>query len=152
MHIHRRHFTKSSKIITWNATFTDVYTDGISPSAFHREFKNNYLKCHNDRRLYWWINPSAFHREFENNYLKCHNHRRTYRWIYVRRYVVGSILPTNLLTDCANSKGLCITDSVILLTELLTDHEKYRGSLKILVRNSKITDGFLTLHQWNKLK
>jgi hypothetical protein len=25
------------------------------------------------------ISPSAFHREFKNNYLKCHNHRPEYR-------------------------------------------------------------------------
>jgi len=48
----RRHFTESSKTITWNATITDVNTKGLSPSAFHKEFENNYLKCHNHRRLY----------------------------------------------------------------------------------------------------
>ena len=118
----RRHFTESSKIITWNVTITDPNTDGLSPSAFYREFKNNYLKCH--------------------------DHRRQYR-------VSGSILPTQLPTDCANSKGLCIkciSDRVILPTDLPTDHEKYEGSLKILVRNSKIIDGFLTIHRRNKLK
>jgi hypothetical protein len=25
---------------------TDGHTDGLSLSAFHREFENNYLKCH----------------------------------------------------------------------------------------------------------
>jgi hypothetical protein len=30
---------------------TSIPTDS-SPSAFHREFKNNYLKCHNHRCLY----------------------------------------------------------------------------------------------------
>ena len=118
----RQHFTESSKIITWNATITDPNTDGLSPSAFHREF--------------------------ENNYLKFHDHRRQYQ-------VGGSILPTQLQTDCTNSKGLCIkciSDRVILLTDLPTDHEKYGRSLKILVRNSKITDGFLTIYRQNKLK
>jgi hypothetical protein len=62
-----------------------------------------------------------------------------------------SILPTQLPTDCANIKGLCIkciSDRVILPTEL----EKYGAPLKNLVRNSKITDGFLTPHRRNKLK
>ena len=119
------------------------------------------------------ICPSTFHREFENNYLKCHNHRRLYRQNNVRRHFTESSkiitwnatitdvytdgyksigkLPTKLPTDCTNSKGLCIkcfSDCVILPT----DHENYGGSLKILVRNSKITDGFLTLHRQNKLK
>jgi hypothetical protein len=75
---------------------------------------------------------------------------------YIRRYVVGgSILPTNLPTNCANFKGLrikCISDRVILPTDLPTDHEKYGGSLKKLVQNSKFTDGFLTHHRRNKLK
>jgi hypothetical protein len=48
---------------------TDGYTDDLSPSAFHREYENNYLKCHD---ITDDLSPSAFHREFENNYLKCH--------------------------------------------------------------------------------
>jgi hypothetical protein len=66
----RRHYTESSKIITWNATISPT---ALSPSAFHREFKNNYLKCHpiTDGNTDG-ISPSVFHREFENNYLKCH--------------------------------------------------------------------------------
>jgi hypothetical protein len=36
------------------------------------------------------INPSTFHREFENNYLKCHNHRHTYQRIYIRRHFTES--------------------------------------------------------------
>jgi hypothetical protein len=55
------------------------------------------------------------------------------------------MLPIKLPTGCANSKEWCIkciSDRIILTTELPTDHEKYGGSLKILVRNSKITDGF----------
>jgi len=52
---------------------TDGYTDGLSPSAFHREFENNYLKCHSITDGHTdGLSPSAFHREFENNYLKCH--------------------------------------------------------------------------------
>ena len=81
------------------------------PSASHREFKNNYLKCHNHRRPYRWthvfqhltesskiitrnatitdddtdgLTSSASHREFENNYSKRHNHRRLYRRNYFR--------------------------------------------------------------------
>jgi hypothetical protein len=43
----RRHFTESSKIITWNATQSSTATPtDLRPSAFHREFENNYLKCH----------------------------------------------------------------------------------------------------------
>jgi len=101
----RRHFTKSWKIITWNATIANVHTDGQRPSAFHRELKNNYLKCH--------------------------YHRHPYRWIPGRQYVVsGSLLPTTSPTDCANSKERCIkciSDHVMLPTELPTDGEKYGG-------------------------
>jgi hypothetical protein len=98
----RRHFTESLKIITWNATISPTGTPTtISPSAFHRKFKNNYLKCHpindghtdghksvgishkNSKIITWnatlsptgtpmAICPLAFHRKFENNYLKCH--------------------------------------------------------------------------------
>jgi hypothetical protein len=66
-----------------------------------------------------------------------------------------SILPTQLPTDCANIKGLCIKfifDRIILPTDLPTEFEKYGAPLKNLVRNSKITDGFLTPHRRNKLK
>jgi len=75
--------------------------------------------------------------------------------LYCNRKTIELVYDESLPTDCANSKGLCIKcifDRVILSTELPTDHEKYGGSLKILVRSSKITDGFLTLHRWNKLK
>jgi hypothetical protein len=60
----------------------------------------------------------------------------------------NSILPMPLLTDRANSKRLCIkciSDRISSPTKLLTDHEKYGGSLKILVRNSK-------MYRRNKLK
>ena len=52
---------------------TDGNTDGLIPSVFHREFENNYLKCHpiTDGNTDELI-PSVFHREFESNYLKCH--------------------------------------------------------------------------------
>jgi hypothetical protein len=53
--------------------------------------------------------------------------------------------------DRVNIEGLCIkciSDRVILPT----DSEKYGAPLKNLVRNSKVTDGFLTHHRWNKLK
>jgi hypothetical protein len=84
------------------------------------------------------------------------HHRRPYQRLYIRRYFVGgSILPTKLPMDRANFKGLCIkciSDRVILPMDLLMDHEKYGGSSKNLVRNSKFTDGFLTVHRQNKLK
>jgi hypothetical protein len=62
------------EIITWNATTSLTATPTeFSPSAFHREFENNYLKCHPITDGHTdGLSPSAFHREFENNYLKCH--------------------------------------------------------------------------------
>ena len=129
------------------------------------------------------ITPSAFHREFENNYLKCHNHRRPCRRIYSRRHftesskiITWNATITDVYTDNYKSVGKlsagqvyrqkywrtaripkdcalkCISNRVIVPTELPTDHQKNGGSLKILVRNSKFTDGFLTLHRRNKLK
>jgi hypothetical protein len=52
--------------------------------------------------------------------------------------------------DDANIKGLCIkciSDRVILPTDLPIDYEKYGAPLKNLVQNLKITDGFLTPHR-----
>jgi len=46
----RRHFTERWKIFTGNATITDVFTDGKSPSAFYRELKDIYWICHYHRR------------------------------------------------------------------------------------------------------
>jgi hypothetical protein len=57
----RRHFTKSWKIFTRNATITDVFTDGWSPLVFNQELKNIYWICH-----YHWRNKSIdiFQAEF----------------------------------------------------------------------------------------
>jgi len=50
----------------------------------------------------------------------------------------------------------CMTCGLVtnpeLVGEFLTDNEKYGGQLKILVRNSKITDGILKRHRRTKLK
>jgi hypothetical protein len=37
---------------TKNATITDAFTDGYSPSTFYRELKNIYWNCHNHRHLH----------------------------------------------------------------------------------------------------
>jgi len=102
-----------------------------TPSAFHRELKNNYWKCHIHRWTFWRPTIHRHFTELENNYWKCHNHQRMCRQISVRWYIVdGSILPTKSPTECANSKGRgikCISDRVILPTELPTDRKKYGG-------------------------
>jgi hypothetical protein len=132
---------------------TDGHTDGLIPSAFHREFGNNYLACHPITDGHTdGLSPSVFHREFENNYLACHPITDGQNpSVSCRRFNFTD----NINDGCANFKGLrikCASDLVILSTELPTDHEKYGGSLKILVQNSKFTDGFLTHHRRNKLK
>jgi hypothetical protein len=59
-----------SKIITGNATRSPT---ALSPSAFHREFENNYWKCHQVIDGHTdGLGPSAFHKEFKNNYWKYH--------------------------------------------------------------------------------
>jgi hypothetical protein len=49
----------------------------------NRQHKHNFLCTeHDHRHPYWRItSPSAFHRELQNIYWKCHNQRRLYRWI-----------------------------------------------------------------------
>ena len=46
----RQYFTESSKIFTGNATITNVFTNGWSPSVFCRELKNIYWICHYHQR------------------------------------------------------------------------------------------------------
>jgi hypothetical protein len=46
----RQYFTENWKIITGNATITNDLSNVHNPSAFNRELKNNYCKCHIHRR------------------------------------------------------------------------------------------------------
>jgi len=52
MALHRRYLTESYKIFTEYAIITDVSTNGLRPSVFHRELHNIYCICHNHRQLY----------------------------------------------------------------------------------------------------
>jgi hypothetical protein len=83
-----------------------------NPSAFHRELKNNYWKCHNHRRP-CRRNMSAFHRELKNNYWKCHNHRQTFRRPELRRHfteswkiITGNATITDECSDGFQSIGM----------------------------------------------
>ena len=93
---------------------TPTPTD-LSSSASHREFENNYRKCHYQWRLYRRL------------------HRHIRRWIYYRRYLtessktitqnatitdgikfVGNLsgpkLTIEILTECANSKEFALNE------------------------------------------
>ena len=98
----RRHFTKTCKIFTGNATITDDFTDRYSLLAFHRELQNIYWKCITD--------------------------------VYTDRYspsifVGDPKLPTESLTDSANSKRLALMNLCphALSDGIPTNCEKYGG-------------------------
>ena len=130
----RRHFTKSWKIITGKCHHHRcLYRRPKVRRHFIESWEIITRKCHHYWHLY---RRPKVRRHFIESWKiiteKCHHHRWICRRTYVRRYVVGgSILPTTSPTDCANSKGWCIkciSDRVILPTELLTDRENMEGN------------------------
>jgi hypothetical protein len=53
----RRYFIKIFKKFTENTIITDTYTDGYSPSTFHRELKNTYC-------MYMSLSPTRYFRRY----------------------------------------------------------------------------------------
>jgi len=127
----RQYFTESWKIITGNATLTDDFADGLPSVSISQRVEKYLLEMpQSPTTLQTDYRASAFHRELKKYYWKCHNHRRCGGRIPVRRHVVGgSKLPTKSPTDCANSKqrGIkCISDRVSLSMELPTLRKIWR--------------------------
>jgi len=112
----RRHFTESSKIITWNATTSPTDTPtALYPSAFHREFQIitwNATTSPTDTPTALYL--SAFHREFENNYLKCHHitDGHTDGFISVSTLSAGQFYRQNSRRTAQISKGCALNASL----------------------------------------
>jgi hypothetical protein len=120
----RRYFTESCKIFIAFSIITDDHIDGLWSSVFYRELPKNYCSCHNHRCYFQW------------------NHRRTLQIqmrVTVRVLGRSAHLPTASPTEAANPMRACSD------TFIPTDLKNSWGILKILVRNSKNTDG---IYRW----
>jgi hypothetical protein len=119
----RWHFTESCKIFTGNATITDVHTDELHVRRHFIESGWNVTIT----------NDFADGLQFVSI---CRQFTITDKFIDGR-------------CEFQRAGIKCISDHVSLPMKLPTDCEKYGGWLKILLRNSKFTDGFSTYHRWN---
>ena len=104
--------------------------------------------------------PSTSHREFENNYSKCHNHRLTYRQTWVRRHLAKSskiITQNSTITD-EHANGFKFVDN---LSVGKCYRQKYRRNMRIpkgvhwmLLWQCQIADGITDEPQkiWRVIK
>jgi hypothetical protein len=131
-----RYFTENCKIFTAHAITADVSTNGYNPSVFYQELQNIYCTCHNHRCLYRRIQSVDI----------------SQRAGLFSSMSVQFIITNGLTDELCKLQSIGINASLTACIYRRTYRETLKfleGQLKILVQNSKFTNGRLKIHRRN---